>query len=377
MASSSWDIKLFSVATDRIDFCLSVSVLEHTRLLRSFRPLQPGNPFKMSGDSSRRTSTASTSSLPRTPASAHFEREPYSWVDPARLPLVGGFTSPSCDSETSSSLTCTPLTPSVATSNALTRIGEEQDTSLVKPKSTPMRALTMSSPYSVQYARVARSATFHSPSNLVGVRPWPKPPGKHPEAPDLWEEAQRLSIVEVDSDEASSEHERGSETPESEGGSLRRRKHVRRPTRAKPDLPRPLPALPSTHIHSRSTAGRYMSTPISDWDQPVTSDIRRRSHTLNNLPSTALPTPSKTLPDKRIPQLKLATLELRSLPSEAAGVLTKTPNRPSNPFGSLSVAPPMPADASSQIDWDLIGNALEVDGEMAATPNGLPKPADR
>jgi hypothetical protein len=331
----------------------------------------------MSGDSSRRTSTASTSSLPRTPASAHFEREPDPWADPARLPLVGGFTSPSCDSETSSSLTCTPLTPSVATSNALARIGEEQDTSWVEPTSTPMRALTMSSPYSIQHARVARSATFHSPSNPVGVRPWPKPPATHPEAPDLWEEAQRLSIVVVDSDEASSEQERRSETPESEGGSLRRRKHVRRPSRAKPDLPRPLPALPSTLLHSQSTAGRYMTTPLSDWDQPMTSDFRRRSHTVNNLPETARPllAPSRPLLNKRIPQLKLATLELRSLPSEAAGVLTKTPNRPSDPLGSLSVAPPMPADASIQIDWDLIGDALEVDGEMALTP--VPKPENR
>jgi len=208
------------------------------------------------------------------------------------------------------------------------------------------------------------------------VRPWPKPPGKHEEAPDLWEEAQRLSILENDSDEDFSEQERRSETPESEGGSLRRRKHVRRPTRAKPDLPRRLPALPTTLVHSQSTAGRYMTTPESDWAQSVTTDIRKRSHTLNKPPSTvrSLPDP---LPNKRIPQLKLATLELRSLPSETAAVLTKTPNRPSNPLGSLSVAPPMPAEAGVQIDWDLIGDVLEVDGGMVVTPNGLPRLEDR
>jgi hypothetical protein len=66
-----------------------------------------------------------------------------------------------------------------------------------------------------------------------------------------------------------------------------------------------------------------------------------------------------------VPPLRIATMSLRSTPSEADAVLTKTPNRLFNPMGNAFVPPPMPQDAGSRIDWDLIEDILEVDGEMA------------
>lgn len=340
-------------------------------------------PFKMSEHSSRRTSTASTSSLPRTPASAHFERELYSWSEsePGRLPLVEAFASPSSESESSSTLTCGSLSTSMTPLHLLPRIGEEQDASWVEHKSAPVRALTISSPYPMQHHSIPRAATFHSIPTAPIVRPWPRPPqARHPEAPNLWEQARGLSIIEADSDDTSSDRERRSISPESESGSLKRRKHVRRPSRQRPELPRPLPALPTGLSHSQSTAGRYANLHASVSNDLATSDLRRRSHTVNSLPSAVRPLPavSRPLPEKRVPPLKLSTLELRSLPSETGAVLAKTPNRPTNPMGSMFAPPPMPTDASSQIDWDLIGDALEIDGDMVATPTALPsKPEDR
>lgn len=326
---------------------------------------------KMSGGSSRRTSTASTSSLPRTPASAKFERDGYSWADSGSPPLVDAFTGPSLESQSSPSIAHSVATSSGATTGHLACIGEDEDATWhLNPKSAPAHALTFSSAHQDLHENLSRPATYHSTFDPV-VRLWPQPPPQHPnpEDPKLWEEVQKVATMEPESYSAYREDEGRSSTPESEGDTLKRRRHIRRPSRQKPGSSRPLPPLPSAALsHSQSTAGRFVHAPatIPEGDELPTPDMRPRPHTLNVLTSAARPLPpvARQIPQRETPsppQLKLATLDLRSLPSETGAVLTKTPNRPTHPFGDFTTAPSMPADAGTQIDWDLIEDMLEAD----------------
>ncbi|PVG01005.1 hypothetical protein CPB86DRAFT_135645 [Serendipita vermifera] len=420
----------------------------------------------MSSGSSRRTSAASTaSSMPRTPSSARWARDELHWRDSGHIQLGDAFHSPTYASEESSTMSMTPITP--------LSHGHEQHTTFKHLSAEHpgwSRSLsTTIAPRDLEGAgfmpsRVARSATFHagfhsSGSTTAVIRPWPKPPnntntnclnesslssshGASPLRHERFSSMSEISRMSLDENIMSDGYDDDDDDDEGDGsgggplaesddnGNLRRRQHIRRPTREKLQLPRPLPPLPNGNLaHSQSTSARFVSTPINrggDEPQDDHSLVRstatphnpvRRAHTFNALSGSFRPLPtiaaSATTPTEeeknansgdedqtggRTPlassssvpagapkernnkkqssalQLKLSTLQLRSNPSEAAAVLTKTPNRRFNPLGNIfgDTAPPMPADASSRIDWSLIGDALEIDGELGDTPSPLP-----
>jgi hypothetical protein len=366
---------------------------------------------EMNSDTSRRVSSASTSSsLPRTPSSAHGDLNDHLWNDSGRLgSLREAFSNSDYGSEDSHTIPATHgsgmnLSPgtSVLFRDSLERSGWN-----VECKS-PVRSLSVLSSTSERLGhRLTRSATTSGSS----VRLWPSlPPQAQGREGQLQEELASLRDEGDDqggSDESKTDEENsdaaGSQPPsEPEDGALRRRRHIRRPKRAKQEQPRRLPPLPSSNalVHSHSTAARYISVPF-DTDPTATvlgntfssttedsftcpsgaGDSRRRSHTISDLPANRVrPLPSlNTKPNRTvrkvaaIPPLRITTLSLRSSPSEAEAVLTKTPNRRFNPLGSNFVPPPMPQDAGTRIDWELIEDILEVDGEIAETPIAIPR----
>ena len=388
------------------------------------------NSRRMSENGSRRVSSASTSSsFPRTPSSAHTELHEYLWRDPDRLSsLRETFSNSDYGSEDGHA---TPITPPSAMSisgeaGVLVRQDLERVGWNLGYKS-PVRSLSVTSPTPERYGhRIVRSVSTYSPS----VRLWPRLPPQANGQEKLLEEELATLRSEGEGRESSDEGKTDEEmsdgaSSQQEDPTLRRRRHIRRPTRAKQDLPRRLPPLPlsNTLAHSNSTAARFVSTPFDDdnttpdptasnnsantfyttttsggdidlaltTSSTAANDFRRRSHTINDLPANRirpLPPPSKQHTVRNpttvrrqavpIPPLNLATLSLRSSPSEAEAVLTKTPNRRFNP---MVVPPPMPQDAGNRLDWNLIEDILEIDGEMAdletpiaTPPEKLPRP---
>ncbi|CAG7849399.1 SubName: Full=Uncharacterized protein {ECO:0000313/EMBL:CCA71798.1} [Serendipita indica DSM 11827] len=350
-------------------------------------PIGFDNPHKAAQDGSRRTSSASTaSSMPRTPSSIAWDR--FDVFSPVAEPQA--FEASEYGSETSSLLTISPDTPLKRDSlPTIIHDGPQRTGYAMRENPRRSQSITLSS-METQQNRLSRAATMHT---VPGVRPWPMPPPSS--STDTT--APRLSPLqdqnEEDVDAGDRSHGTDSDSPGESGDSanhLQRRRHIRRPTREKKDLPRPLPPLPASNLaHSQSTAGRFMTTPfaVSAGEQePPLGDARRRSRTLNSLSGIrSLPVPnaqtqsnpssSKSIPNKSagklvpvILPLKLHTLELRSSPSEAAGVLTKTPNRPSNncALARSFMAPPMPADAAAAIDWDLVDDALGIDDDIVS-----------
>jgi hypothetical protein len=360
----------------------------------------------MNANTPKRVSSDSTSSsLPRTPSSAHGDLSDHLWNDSGRLgSLKEAFSNSdygSDDTHTISATHGTTMNLSPETS-VLFRGSIERSGWNVECKS-PVRSLSILSSTSERYGhRLTSSDTTTSSS----VRPWPSlPPQAQGSERQLEEELASLRDEGDDqggSDESRTDEENsdaaGSQPPsEPEDGALRRRRHIRRPKRAKQEQPRRLPPLPSSNalVYSHSTAARYMSAPF-DTDPTATGpgstfsptiedpfawtsgtgDSRRRSHTISDLPANrvrVLPSPI-TNPNRNarkvaaVPPLKITTMSLRSSPSEAEAVLTKTPNRRFNPLGNAFVPPPMPQDAGNRIDWNLIEDILEVDGETAEIP---------
>lgn len=359
----------------------------------------PKNLSEMNENISRRVSSTSTSSsLPRTPSSAHGELNDYLWRDPDRLAsLSEAFSNPDCVSEDPHTTLATPASAmSSRGTTVLIRESRERAGWNVEYKS-PVRSLSVLSPTLERNGhRVTRSASTASSS----VRLWPTLPPQAPGHEALLSEELASLRGGVDSDEGKTDEENsdgaGSQPPsESEDSALRRRRHIRRPSRTKQTQPRRLPPLPSSNplVHSHSTAARYITAPFNAIaDSTATSNSGsafsanpvetlegspgaadfRRSHTISGDRIRPLPPPT---PNRNrhhnvrkvadVPPLRIATMSLRSTPSEADAVLTKTPNRLFNPMGNAFVPPPMPQDAGSRIDWDLIEDILEVDGEMA------------
>lgn len=369
--------------------------------------------------SSRRVSSASTASslpsLPRTPSSARDSHD-YYWRESksSDVDRLASLREAFDQTEYSPSDSNTPLTPNSLQIHTDTVDVERSGWNL--SYKSPVRSLSVISPAGTERThRVSRSASTVGPGG--SVRPWPQRPAPTPVAErEIEEEISRLSMyeeVEEDDDyQGKTDDERsqrsGSDADTGIDASLRRRRHIRRPARAKQQTPRRLPPLPGTLVHSHSTAARFTSTAptasfIAAADVPSNmmgvllddglegmGDLRRRSHTISGLPSSRirplpLPTPAnqnvqspppgpvaspppppptqiRTVPKAKVPRLRLAPVD----PSEAAeadAVLTKTPNRRFNPLGSagFSAAPPMPQDASSRLDWDLIEDLLEAD----------------
>jgi hypothetical protein len=404
----------------------------------------------MSSDSSRRTSAASTaSSMPRTPSSARWVRDELHWRDSGHIQLASAFDGSDYISEESSTLSITPVTPlshGHEQHTTLKHLGAEQP-GWSRSLSTTIAPRDLEDP-TFMANRVARSATFHSGfshSGSAAIRPWPKPPNSsmmtessrsssHGASPLRHERLSsmpalsRMSLDENMGRDYDDEDDDGTGplAESDDNGNLRRRQHIRRPTRERLHLPRPLPPLPNGNLtHSQSTSGRFISTPTDGSGDPMRQEDHslsssppphshpvRRAHTFNALsgsfrplptitasattpteekcngdedqfsgsttPSASSPSPVPAGPPKErntkkqsALQLKLSTLTLRSDPSEAAAVLTKTPNRRFNPLGNVfgDSAPPMPVNASTKIDWSLIGDALEVDGDLEDFPD--------
>ena len=339
-------------------------------------PIVFDNPHRVAQDGSRRTSSASTaSSMPRTPSSIAWDR--YDDFSPLvdSQPFEADY-----GSESSSLIAISPDAPFKRDSLPVIVHQGPQRSGWNTVGDNPRRSHSIiHSSMEPQHHRLSRAATMHT---VPGVRPLPMPPST----------AHRLSPLQdqPEDDVDATEHSNGtdSDSPGESGDSanhLQRRRHIRRPTREKKDLPRPLPPLPASNLaHSQTTAGRFVTAPSGE-EEPPFGDMRRRSQTLNVLSSGVRPLPaphghsksqsssSKPAPNKPggklvpvILPLKLHTLELRSSPSEAAGVLTKTPNRPSNhsALARSFMAPPMPADAANTIDWDLLDDALGIEDDV-------------
>lgn len=371
-----------------------------------------------SSENSRRVSSASSTSsfpsLPRTPSSARDSHD-YYWRDSRssdtdRLAsLREAFDQSECSHEEPIIGNGTPITPG----GLLVNPGVERSGWNVDYKS-PVRSLSVISPSSTNSAerrhRVTRSASTASSSS--SVRPLPQRP-LHMPVPEkvIEEELSRLSLYEDNEDARNSSDDEtsqpsGSDADGSADASLRRRRHIRRPARAKKETPRRLPPLPGTLVHSHSTAARFapphLGSPSNQFIEldsqfDGTGDLRRRSHTISDIPINRvrplpLPAPPAPLPKQlpqptnlpanppkpKVPRLRLATLSPTD-PSEAAeanAVLTKTPNRRFNPLGlggGPFVAPPMPQDASARLDWELIEDMLEADF-VDDTPTPIARP---
>ncbi|KAG8872510.1 hypothetical protein FRC20_009463 [Serendipita sp. 405] len=375
-------------------------------------PFTFDNP-QMSGDNTKRTSSTSTaSSMPRTPSSVMWDHD--EWRESRYLPLIesGAFQPSECSGESESNLTLSPSTPF---NDGLIIIhdhdGAERQGGDVFYGQRLSHSRSISSPSDARISRISRSATIHT---SMPVRPWPQlPPHLARALPEDVPVVPKPSDVADDSAESDSNSAAGSDSVSDSRNKLARRRHIKRPSRAQKEQPRPLPPLPATSLtHSQTTAGRFVTTPTSrpavgtvttyllDHSSastavsPPMADVKRRTRTITSpsssssslvrplptpLPSTgrsiptATPVPTTASSGKQsgkrgpapVPRLDLHNLALRSSPSEAAAVLAKTPNRTSNPtpFGRDFVPPPMPTDASARIDWDLIEDMLGADGE--------------
>ena len=368
---------------------------------------------------SRRVSSASTASshpsLPRTPSSAH-ETANYHWRD-SRHSDVDRLASLREAFDNKSEYNSSPDEP-ITPERGIINVDVERSGWNVAYKS-PVRSLSVLSPTSAgsteRKHRVVRSASSASQSS---VRLWPQRPPVQRD-PVIEEEISRLSLYNDEDSDPTKEDEDVSQPSESDDAvdaTLRRRRHIRRPARAKQDTPRRLPPLPGTLVHSHSTAARYAAVPGPSPGQgwPGTSqssvamesvfdelshDSRRRSHTISGFqPSRIRPLPvpanrqqeqqrpqppPSTAPKAKLPRLRLATLSPTdpAEANEANAVLTKTPNRRFHPLGfggGAFVAPPMPQDAGSRLDWELIEDLLEagdeLDADDAPTPIARPLP---